>query len=148
MKVDGAGCALPVPPPQVKDTIVQVQNTTYIITPEDRLIVSEAFRNLEFDFAKSTIRVRSLPYLSRVAELLVKKSISLKLAGHTDAIGSDAANMILSKNRAESVKNYLVRQGVNTSRIEAIGYGESQPIATNKTDAGRQKNRRVEFTIF
>lgn len=145
-KVDGSGCALPEPPPPpVKDTVVQ---KTYIITEEDRRIVNEAIRNLEFDFAKSSIRPRSYPSLNRVAELLVKKNISLKLAGHTDNIGSETANMKLSKDRAESVKNYLVSQGANPSRIEAVGYGETQPIATNKTAAGRQKNRRVEFTIY
>ena len=56
--------------------------------------------------------------------------------------------MKLSKDRAESVKNYLVSQGSNSSRIEATGYGESQPIATNKTAEGRQKNRRVEMTLY
>ncbi len=146
VKVDGSGCALPVPPPPVKDTIVKVN--TYIITDEDRNIVNEAIRNLEFDFGKATIRARSFPYLNRVSEMLVKKGFSLKLGGHTDYVGSDAANLKLSKNRAESVKNFLVSQGSNSGRIEAVGYGESQPIASNKTDAGRQKNRRVEFTLY
>lgn len=145
-KVDGSGCALP-PPPQPKQDTTIIQQKFYI-TEEDRRVVNEAFRNLEFDFAKSTIRARSLPYLNRVAEILVKKGFSLKLAGHTDNIGSDAANMKLSKDRAESVKTYLVSQGANPTRIEAVGYGESQPIASNKTDAGRQKNRRVEFTLY
>lgn len=149
VKVDGSGCPLPTPPPvpeRVRDTVVQT--TTYVITEEDRQIVNEAIRNLEFDFGKSTIRPRSYPSLNRVADLLVKKGISLKLAGHTDNVGSDAANMKLSKDRAESVKSYLVSQGANPSKIEAVGYGESQPIATNSTNAGRQKNRRVEFTIY
>lgn len=146
-KVDGSGCALPAPPPPRQDTTI-IQQQKFYITEEDKRIVSEAIRNLEFDFGKSTIRARSLPYLNRVAEILVKKGFSLKLAGHTDNVGSDAANMKLSKDRAESVKAQLVAQGANPSRIEATGYGESQPIATNKTDAGRQKNRRVEFTLF
>ncbi|MFZ2785503.1 MAG: OmpA family protein [Sediminibacterium sp.] len=139
-KVDGAGCTLPV--------VTVKKDTTYIITEADRQIVSEAIRNLEFDFAKASIRTRSFPYLNRVAELLIQKGINLKLAGHTDNIGSDAANMVLSRNRAESVKQYLISQGVNGSRIEAIGYGETQPVASNKTADGRQKNRRVEFTIY
>lgn len=147
VKVDGAGCALPVPPPPAKDTIVNIHNT-YIITEEDKKIVSEAVHNLEFEFGKATIRPRSLPYLNRVAEVLVKKGISLKLGGHTDAIGSDEANLRLSKDRAESVKHYLVSQGASSARIEAVGYGKSQPIATNKTASGRQKNRRVEFTLY
>jgi OOP family OmpA-OmpF porin len=56
--------------------------------------------------------------------------------------------MRLSKDRAESVKAYLVSKGANASRIEATGYGQTQPIATNKTAAGRQANRRVEFTLY
>lgn len=146
-KVDGSGCALPAPPPPSKDTTI-IQQQKYYITEEDKRIVNEAIRNLEFDFAKSTIRAKSYPSLNRVAEILVKKGFSLKLAGHTDNVGSDAANLKLSKDRAESVKAYLVSQGANPSRIEATGYGESQPIASNKTAEGRQKNRRVEFTLF
>ncbi|MCW3087704.1 MAG: OmpA family protein [Sediminibacterium sp.] len=147
VKVDGGGCPLPVPALPVKDTVVQ-QTTTYVITEEDKQIVSEAIRNLEFDFGKATIRPRSFPYLNRVADLLVKKGFGLKLAGHTDDVGSDAANLKLSRNRAESVKNYLVAQGARSARIDATGYGESQPIATNKTADGRQKNRRVEFVLY
>lgn len=147
VKVDGAGCALPVAVP-AKDTVIKVYNNTYVITEEDKKIVNEAIRNLEFDFAKSTIRARSYPYLNRVAELLVKKGFSLKLGGHTDNVGSDQANMRLSKDRAESVKNYLVSQNASSSRIEAVGYGESQPVSSNKTATGRQQNRRVEFTLY
>ncbi len=74
--------------------------------------------------------------------------MTIDIKGHTDNVGSDAANMKLSRDRAESVKAYLVSKGANPSRIEATGYGESQPIATNGTAAGRQKNRRVEFTLY
>ena len=80
--------------------------------------------------------------------MLVKKNFSLKLAGHTDNVGSNEANMRLSKDRAESIKNYMISQNVKSGKIEAVGYGETQPVATNKTDAGRQKNRRVEFTLY
>jgi OOP family OmpA-OmpF porin len=144
VKVDGAGCPLVIP--QTKDTVTY--NNTYVITEEDKKIVREAVRNLEFDFAKATIRPRSYPYLNRVADILVKKGASLKLGGHTDAIGSTEANLKLSKDRAESVKNYLVSKGADSARIEAVGYGKSQPIATNKTAKGRQTNRRVEFTLY
>lgn len=137
-KVDGSGCPLPVNKPDVK----------VIVTEADKKIVNEAIKNLEFDFGKATIRPKSFPSLDRVAELLVSKNFSLKLAGHTDNVGSNDANMKLSKDRAESVKNYLVGKGANPSRIEATGYGETQPIASNKTAAGRQQNRRVEFTLF
>ena len=146
VKVDGAGCPLPVPPP-TKDTTI-VRNNTYIITGEDRKIVDEAVRNLEFDFGKATIRERSFVYLNRVADLMNQKGIQLKLAGHTDNVGSDAANLSLSRNRADAVKNYMINKGVKSSKIEAEGFGESKPIESNKTASGRQKNRRVEFTIY
>jgi len=135
-KVDGSGCPLP------------AAQTKVIVTEEDRRIVREAIKNLEFDFGKATIRAHSYPTLERVAKLLVDKNFSLKLAGHTDNVGSDAANLRLSKDRAESVKSFLVSKGANPSRIEATGYGETQPIATNKTAKGRQMNRRVEFTLY
>jgi OOP family OmpA-OmpF porin len=136
--VDGAGCPLVTPKPVEK----------VIITEEDRRVVRDAIKNLEFDLGKATIRSKSFPTLNRVANLLVTKNFSLKLAGHTDNTGSAELNMRLSKDRAESVKAYLVSQGVNASRVEATGYGKNQPIATNKTAAGRQKNRRVEFTLY
>jgi len=135
--VDGSGCPLVTPKPQVT-----------VITEEDRKVVSEAIKNLEFDLGKATIRSKSYASLNRVAGLLVEKNFSLKLAGHTDNTGSKELNLRLSKERAESVKAYLVSQGANASRIEATGYGMGQPIATNKTAAGRQQNRRVEFTLY
>ncbi|WP_432710510.1 DUF6089 family protein [Pedobacter sp.] len=134
--VDGSGCPLNVPAPKV------------IVTEADRKVVDEAIRNLEFDLGKSTIRPRSYATLNKVADLLKQKNFSLKLAGHTDNTGSMALNLRLSKDRAEAVKAYLVSQGANASRIEAVGYGPNQPIASNKTADGRQKNRRVEFTLY
>ena len=138
--VDGAGCPLVAPAPVVTEKV--------IITDADRKVVKQAIKDLEFDLSKATIRAKSYSSLNRVANLLVTKNFSLKLAGHTDNTGSATLNMKLSKDRAESVKAYLVSQGANASRIEATGYGKNQPIATNKTAAGRQKNRRVEFTLY
>nr|WP_121270722.1 OmpA family protein [Pedobacter schmidteae] len=138
--VDGSGCPLKVPAPVVQEKV--------IITEADRRVVADAIKNLEFDLGKATIRSKSYTTLNRVAALLIEKNFSLKLAGHTDNTGSAALNMRLSKDRAESVKAYLVSQGANASRIEATGYGMNQPIASNKTAAGRQQNRRVEFTLF
>jgi len=138
--VDGSGCPLKTPAPKVTEKV--------IVTEADRKVVADAIKNLEFDLGKATIRQKSYPTLNRVASLLIEKNFSLKLAGHTDNTGSDALNMRLSKDRAESIKAYLVSQGVNASRVEATGYGETQPIASNKTASGRQQNRRVEFTIY
>ena len=138
--VDGAGCPLKAPVPVIREKV--------IVTEADRKVVGEAIKNLEFDLGKATIKARSYETLNRVAGLLVEKNFSLKLAGHTDNTGSMALNLRLSKDRAEAVKAYLVSQGANPSTIEATGYGPNQPIATNKTAAGRQQNRRVEFSLF
>jgi OOP family OmpA-OmpF porin len=138
--VDGSGCPLRVPAPVVRERV--------IVTEADRKVVNEAIKDLEFDLGKATIRAKSNATLDRVASLLVEKNFSLKLAGHTDNSGSMAVNLKLSKDRAEAVKAYLVSQGANASRIEATGYGPNQPIASNTTAAGRQKNRRVEFSLF
>jgi len=138
--VDGSGCPLKVPAPVIREKV--------IVTEADRKIVGEAIKNLEFDLGKATIKEHSYPTLNRVADLLVEKHFSLKLAGHTDNTGSMSLNMALSKDRAEAVKSYLVSKGANASTIEATGYGPTQPIASNKTAAGRQQNRRVEFSLF
>jgi OOP family OmpA-OmpF porin len=138
--VDGSGCPLRVPAPVVRERV--------IVTEADRKVVNEAIKDLEFDLGKATIRAKSNATLDRVADLLVEKNFSLKLAGHTDNSGSMAVNLKLSKDRAEAVKAYLVSKGANASRIEATGYGPNQPIASNSTATGRQKNRRVEFSLF
>ena len=138
--VDGAGCPLKTPTQVVRERV--------IVTEADRKVVDEAIKNLEFDLGKATIRSKSFATLDKVAALLVEKNFSLKLAGHTDNTGSMALNLRLSKERAESVKAYLVSKGANASRVEATGYGPNQPIASNATAEGRQQNRRVEFTLF
>ena len=73
---------------------------------------------------------------------------NLRMGGHTDAVGSDEKNLILSQDRVDAVKAYLVNKGVSENRIEATGFGAIRPIATNKTAQGRAKNRRVELELF
>ena len=139
VKVDGSGCPLPVgKPAEVK----------VYVTEQDKAIVKEAIRNLEFDFGKATIRAHSLPSLDKVAELLTEKKFHLKLAGYTDNVGGVKANLTLSQNRAGAIKTYLVSKGADESLITAEGYGKAHPIATNKTAKGRQINRRVEFSLY
>ena len=140
VRVDGSGCPLPNAPAPVIQQIY--------VTEEDRKVVDEAIQNLEFELGKATIHPSSFSSLNKVAILLIEKNFSLKLAGHTDNTGSMELNLRLSKERAEAVKAYLVSKGANASRIEATGYGPTQPIASNATEEGRQQNRRVEFTLF
>ncbi len=91
---------------------------------------------------------RSKIELDNLLELLNKNpNIQLTISGHTDNIGSEKDNLELSKKRAKSVKDYLSNNGISDNRLSYIGYGESMPIATNKTEEGRKKNRRTEFTV-
>jgi|GEM_PF-3154917 len=142
VQVDGAGC--PLPPPQ---EIIKHDTVTVAVPQEDKEVVNEAIRDLQFDVNRATIRPESFPSLNHVADLLMHKDYDLKLAGNTDNTGDFDANMRLSKARADAVKQYLVSRGIDPSRIDAVGYGSTQPIASNDTPEGRQQNRRVEFTL-
>ena len=77
-----------------------------------------------------------------------RKDWVLQLKGYTDNTGDKAKNLQLSKDRAAAVKNYLISKGVDPVNVESKGYGDADPIATNKTAAGRAKNRRVEIDLF
>lgn len=106
-------------------------------------------RNIFFDFDKATIRPNSANELDRLIKLLTDNpTLRIELGSHTDSKGSDDYNMKLSQQRSQSVVSYLISKGIATSRLEAKGYGETVPIATNDTDAGRQENRRTEFKIL
>jgi len=74
-------------------------------------------------------------------------NMEVEIAGYSDAQGSDNYNRELSQKRANSVRDYIIGQGIPSARLVAIGYGEQNPIATNDTDDGRAKNRRVEFVV-
>ena len=78
---------------------------------------------------------------------MAEDTIRISVEGHTDSVGSDASNQSLSEKRADAVRDFLVNAGVPSDRITAAGKGEAEPIATNKTTAGRQQNRRVELVV-
>ncbi len=105
--------------------------------------------NVYFDSGKSSLKPSSFKELDELVELMkLKKKLRIEIGGHTDNIGEDEDNLILSSNRAKSVKKYLISHGTPSSRIQTKGYGESQPIADNATEKGRQKNRRTEVKIL
>ena len=104
--------------------------------------------NVYFDTDKATIKPASYKQLNEIADLLKeKKSMEIEIAGHTDNVGSDEHNMDLSQRRADAIRNYLIKQGANPAHITAVGYGSSQPIASNAAPEGRAKNRRIEVRI-
>jgi outer membrane protein OmpA-like peptidoglycan-associated protein len=105
--------------------------------------------NIFFDYAKATLRSESYPELDRLVELLNKfPTVRIEISGHTDNKGSLTTNKRLSKARAESVVNFLIKKGIPASRLEFEGYAYLQPISDNNTAEGRQKNRRVEFKVL
>lgn len=121
-----------------------IRKTIPIVELGRKLIIE----NLLFEFGKSELpgEVDELQILTQFMQ--TKPNVSILIEGHTDDVGSEATNLRLSKQRAESVKRYLIRKGINENRIQTKGYGESRPIATNKTEAGRRYNRRTEIVII
>jgi outer membrane protein OmpA-like peptidoglycan-associated protein len=90
----------------------------------------------------------SKPALDKLAEVLKNKPLwKLEISGHTDNVGDDNGNLVLSKKRAEALKNYLISKGINADRLVTLYFGETKPIADNNTPEGRKKNRRVEMKI-
>jgi hypothetical protein len=114
--------------------------------PLSRRIV---LRGVNFDFNKSDIRPDSRPVLDHAAEFLRDNpNVRISIEGYTDSVGSESYNEALSLRRAEAVFRYLVNHGVAPARMEAVGYGEAQPVADNDTESGRAQNRRVELRVM
>lgn len=106
-------------------------------------------KGIEFETGKSEIRGISAPVLESAAAVLVQyPTLRVRVTGHTDNVGSRETNITLSKRRAEAVKAYLMKRGVEADRIETLGEGPDSPITSNGTRQGRQQNRRIEFQII
>ncbi len=105
--------------------------------------------NVHFNSGKAELTKSSYSEINELLEYMkIKEDLVIEIAGHTDDVGEDEYNMDLSGRRANSVKDYLISNGISPDRIIAKGYGESQPIASNETPEGRQKNRRTEVRII
>jgi outer membrane protein OmpA-like peptidoglycan-associated protein len=104
--------------------------------------------DFSFDFDSAVIKPGAVDELARIAAVLIKyPQTNISIEGHTDSKGAEEYNMGLSKSRAEAVKASLIGRGLTASRLQTIGFGESKPVATNDTEAGRQQNRRVRIVI-
>jgi outer membrane protein OmpA-like peptidoglycan-associated protein/tetratricopeptide (TPR) repeat protein len=106
-------------------------------------------RNIFFDVNKFDLKPESTPELTRLVALLKNQpTLKIEISGHTDSSGDKKANQLLSENRAKSVKDFLVQNGIQADRITYKGYGDARPVASNESEEGRAQNRRTEFTIL
>jgi outer membrane protein OmpA-like peptidoglycan-associated protein len=118
---------------------------TLVEVKKDRIVIKQ---QVHFASAKYKVLPDSFKLLDQVAQVLQDyPAMRVSVEGHTDSVGPEAMNMKLSQARAEDVKAYLVGKGVAPERLEAVGYGPTKPIASNKTEQGRARNRRTEFRI-
>jgi outer membrane protein OmpA-like peptidoglycan-associated protein len=130
--------------PRVKGTIANKGCPE--IAKEDVVRITRIASKIFFENNSDKLKVASLVQLDELAAILNRyEAANLTVEGHTDNVGKDDANMILSQKRTESVKRYLATKGIIESRLTATGFGETKPIADNKTSLGRAKNRRVEL---
>ena len=112
----------------------------------DRIEVEET---IQFETGSATIAAASTDLLDAVADILKNTPAIAKLTieGHTDSTGDAEMNKSLSQKRADAVKDYIVAKGIDAARLASVGFGAEKPIASNDTDEGRAKNRRVEFKV-
>lgn len=130
---------------------VTVENNNIEVVTIVEMIEEEkpvTMNNLFFNTGEWELLPASINELTRVANIIRRQKRKVEISGHTDDVGDDESNMILSHNRANAVREYLIKIGVDASLIVTKGYGESRPVATNKTSEGRQKNRRVEMKFI
>ncbi|MFS4483436.1 OmpA family protein [Hyunsoonleella sp. 2307UL5-6] len=132
--------------PDVKGTVAN--NGCPEVTEAVQATLNEYAKTILFDTGKSTIKAQSAAVLADIIAILKEyPTAKFTVEGHTDSVGSDTLNQRLSDSRANSVKEYLVTNGIDAFRLSALGYGESRPIDSNKTRAGRANNRRVEINL-
>ncbi len=122
--------------------------------PVDATVCQQLFSELlargkiRFESGRATIDLDSSGLLDRLVETALRcPTANIEIAGHTDSDGEDAFNQALSEKRAQAVTDYLVKAGLPASRFTATGYGSSQPVATNDTDEGKARNRRIDFLV-
>ena len=144
--VDANGCPLDSDGDGVYDYLDKCPGTPRGVVVDEKGCPVSFTMQIEFDFDKADIRPMYHNQLKEAADFINKYPANqILVAGHTDSKGTDAYNKKLSQRRADNVRKYLVNKfGISANKLVARGYGESQPIASNETDAGRQQNRRVE----
>ena len=129
------------------NTTAQSQTFALGVTAAPRgLVVNMA--DVLFDFGRYDLKPDAKIKLAKLAGIIqAHPGLNLAIEGHTDNIGSDEANMKLSQQRGDAVRDFLVQQGLGADTVTAVGLGKAEPVADNSTNEGRQKNRRVEIIV-
>jgi outer membrane protein OmpA-like peptidoglycan-associated protein len=139
---------LPPPPPRIEVVEPAPPPPPPVVVEAPKPIIEE-LAGIGFERDSAVIDVYSAPILERAYALLERNpKLSVEISGHTSAEGDPDRNMLLSLQRAEAVKAYLIKRGIDSLRILTVGHGADVPIADNKTDEGRRKNRRIEFRVM
>lgn len=141
--------------PPIAEEVVEPETPPVETTPravEREMLETGLFRavDINFEFNQSTLLSESEATLAAVGEVLTNyPTLQMEIGGHTDSVGPEGYNLVLSQARAETVRDYLTEQfGIDPSRLTATGYGEAQPVASNANATGRTLNRRVEFSAI
>ena len=134
---------------QAKQLEQQMAGTGVTVTPNPNGNIDLVMPgNITFAFDSASLNPSFRPTLDKLAATMNEyNQNTVTIAGHTDSVGNPSYNMNLSRDRANSVRNYLVSRGVASNRINVVAYGQTRPIADNNSDYGRQQNRRVELTV-
>lgn len=134
---------------QAKQLEQQMAGTGVTVTPNANGNIDLVMPgNITFAFDSASLNPSFRPTLDKLAATMNEyNQNTVTIAGHTDSVGNPSYNMNLSRDRADSVRNYLVSRGVASNRINVVAYGQTRPIADNNSDYGRQQNRRVELTV-
>jgi len=118
------------------------------IKKEVRTLFLKALQGIQFETGKTIIKKTSFAILNQIAQVLINNpSYLIEVRGHTDNVGKPATNLIMSEQRASAVRDYLIAKGVDGVRMTSHGFGDTLPVASNKTTVGKAKNRRVEFVV-
>jgi OOP family OmpA-OmpF porin len=142
--------------PQTIECVVkpgETQTTNIVMKkPESATIVDDEIvlsNSIFFEFNSAELKDESYATLNEVVDILKaqKQLPEINIEGHTDSIGSASYNKKLSLKRAQSVRDYLIEQGIDAEKLRAAGFGETKPVSTNLSEEGRAENRRVEFNI-
>ena len=130
-------------------TLKKGQTMTFTVNVQFEPPKTFTLDRVHFQSGKATLTKSSFKELNELLEYLqLKDNIVVEIAGHTDDVGEEEANLKLSQKRAESVRNFLISKGISAERVRAKGYGEAHPVSNNSTPEGRQMNRRTEVRIL